>query len=117
MVAEFTGPLDGVDALTDPFGDRLRLPFTFDVSRMEADLGRFDASAWTAHPVHTNYEGSWSVIPLRAPRDATHPLRMIYADPGGKDFVDTPFLVRCSYFRDVLSNFACPPRSRLTMSL
>jgi hypothetical protein len=57
------------------------------------------------------------VIPLRAAQGATHPLRMIYADPGCKVFVDTPFLARCPYFREVLSIFACPQRSVRLMRL
>ena len=103
--------------MADPFPDRVRLPLAFDASRMQADLGRFDAADWTAHYVRANYEGEWSVIPLRAARGATHPLRMIYADPGCTDFVDTPFLARCPCFREVLAAFACPLRSARLMRL
>ena len=42
---------------------------------------------------------------------------MIYADPGCTDFVDTPFLARCPYLRQVLAAFTCPLRSVRLMRL
>ncbi len=88
--------------------DRIRLPFTFDVSRLQADLQCFATGDWIDHFVRQNYEGSWSVIPLRGPADATHPVRMIYSDPTCTDFADTPFLTRTTYLPEVLRRFACP---------
>ena len=94
-----------------------QLPLRFDSARMAAELEGFGAADWTAHFVHDNYEGEWSVVPLRAARGATHPLRMIYADPGCTDFVDTPYLARCPYLRQVLATFLCPLRSARLMRL
>ena len=88
--------------------DRLRLPLDFDPARLKADLDGLTGIAWTSHFVTQNYEGDWSVIALRAPAGARHPIRMIVSEPGCTDFVDTPALAASPYFRQVLAAFACP---------
>lgn len=88
--------------------DRLRLPLDFDPARLKADLDGLTGIAWTSHFVTQNYEGDWSVIALRAPADARHPIRMIVSEPGCTDFIDTPALAASPYFRQVLAAFACP---------
>ena len=89
------------------FPDRLRLPLEFDPARLAGDLAALTA-AWTAHFVTQNYDGDWSVIALRGPAGARHPIQAIYSDPSCTDFADTPALAASLYFREVLSAFACP---------
>ena len=74
------------------FPDRLRLPLEFEPAALAADLAAVESAGWTEHFVKQNYDGDWSAIALRASRGETHPLRMIYSDPGCSDFVDTPAL-------------------------
>ena len=88
--------------------DRLRLPLDFDPIRLKADLAGLTGIAWTSHFVTQNYEGDWSVIALRAPADARHPIRRIVSEPGCTEFIDTPALAASPYFRQVLAAFACP---------
>jgi aspartyl/asparaginyl beta-hydroxylase (cupin superfamily) len=88
--------------------DRLRLPFTFDPELLARDLRGLSAVGWTEHFVRQNYDGDWSVIPLRGPASATHPVMMIYSDPTCTDFADTPMLAACPYFRQVLDTFQAP---------
>lgn len=90
------------------FPGRLRLPLTFDPGRRAADMANFAQSSWIEHFVKQNYDGAWIVIPLRGPAGATHPIRMIYLDPGCTDFEDTPMLAGLPYFRELLAAFACP---------
>ena len=87
--------------------DRVRLPFAFDAMRLRADLEAIEDD-WIDHLVKQNYEGSWSVLPLRHTAGATHPVMMIYADPTATEFVDSALLDRSPYFREVLSAFRCP---------
>lgn len=87
--------------------DRVRLPLAFDVSRLRADLRAVDGG-WIDHLVRRNYEGDWSVLPLRHAADATHPVMMIYADPTATDLVDGALLAQTPYFRAVLAQFRCP---------
>lgn len=89
------------------FPDRLRLPLSFDPDRLAADLAALSSVDWIAHFVTQNYEGDWSVIPLRGVAGATHPVMMIYPNPTATEFADTPMLASCLYFREVLGAFAC----------
>lgn len=88
--------------------DRIKLPLSFDPERLQDDLRRLEASEWIDHFVTRNYTGSWSVIPLRAPAGAAHPVMTIFSDPACDTFVDTPCLERCGYLREVLALVACP---------
>jgi Aspartyl/Asparaginyl beta-hydroxylase len=97
--------------------DRLRLPFTFAPDRLARDMQGLASSRWTRHFVKQNYEGDWSVIPLRAPAGARHPVKMIYADPTCHSFEDTPILQGCPYFREVLMTFRCRLRAVRLMRL
>jgi quercetin dioxygenase-like cupin family protein len=99
------------------FPDRLRLPFSFDPALLARDLDGLSSVAWTEHFVKQNYEGDWSVIALRAPEGAKHPVAMIYSDPTAKAFVDTPMLATSPYFREVLRAFACEIRAVRLMRL
>lgn len=97
--------------------DRVCLPFSFDPRRLQADLDRLAASEWVDHLVRQNYEGDWSVLPLRFTAGATHPVMQIYADPMASSFEDGPLLADTPYFREVLAHFACPIQSVRLMRL
>ena len=99
------------------FPDRLQLPLSFDPVLLARDLDALSATPWTAHYVQQNYEGDWSVIPLRCAAGETHPIRMIYSDPTATVFVDTPFLAVCPYFQAVIAAFACEVRGVRLMRL
>lgn len=99
------------------YPDRVRLPLAFDPARLAADLAALDGTEWVEHYVRQNYDGDWSVVPLRAPVGATHPIQMIYSPPGITDFVDTVFLERTPYFAEVIAAFRCPVMSVRLMRL
>jgi hypothetical protein len=97
--------------------DRLRLTLAFDPARLAADLAALETAEWTRHFVRDNYEGDWSVVPLRAPVGETHPIRMIGAGPSDKGWHDTPLLGLCPYFAELLAGFRCPINSARLMRL
>ena len=101
------------------FPDRLRLPLGFDAERLQRDLAALAAAPWTPHFVPQNYDGDWSVIPLRAPKGTAgqHPIRMIYSDPSAAEFEDTPFMSSCPYFREAAFAFGPEPRATRLMRL
>lgn len=103
--------------MPDLAADRKRLALRFDPARLRADLSRLDASAWTEHFVRQNYDGRWSVLPLRAPEGAAHPIQRILTHPGVTAYVDTPFLADAPYLQEVLAAFACPLESVRLMRL
>lgn len=88
--------------------DRLALRRSYDPERLLGDLRILETLPWTDHFVKQNYEGIWDVLPLRGPAGATHPVMMIYSDPGCTDFTNTPFLARALYLQEVLADFHCP---------
>ena len=97
--------------------DRIRLALHFDAAAMRRDLARLAASDWVDHFVPDNYRGTWTVLPLRAPAGATHPIKMIYSDPGCDTFADTPLLAKSPAFQQALSRFACPLQAVRVMKL
>lgn len=99
------------------FPDRLQLPLSFDPILLRRDLDTLSSVAWISHFVIQNYEGDWSVIPLRGVAGATHPVMQIYSDPTATAFEDTPMLAACGYFQRVLAAFQCEVRSVRLMRL
>jgi len=97
--------------------DRIRLPLAFDAARLAAELDRFGPQDWVRHVARNDYEGDWTVLPLRAAAGETHPIRMIYPDLGAARFVDTALLGRTTYLREVLGAFRCPLRCVRLMKL
>ena len=103
--------------LTTQIPDRVKLSLSFDARRLRDDLRRLDTEDWIEHFVTQNYDGDWSVIPLRGPASATHPVMMIYSDPTCTEFADTPFLEGSPNLRDVLNRFKCPLKAVRLMKL
>jgi hypothetical protein len=99
------------------FPDRLQLPIALDLALLLRDLEVFSSAKWTRHFVRANYDGDWSVIPLRGPEGAKHPVQMIFPHPTAKAFENTPFLDGCPYFRSVMEMFQCPLRTVRLMRL
>lgn len=97
--------------------DRLRLPLVFDAAAMAAEVAALPRDAWIAHFVPQNYDGDWSVVPLRAKAGATHPIMMIVSDPSCTDYADTPFLAACPAIGAALARFACPLQAVRLMRL
>jgi len=82
-----------------------KLPMTFDVERLQADLAGIGEEEWTAHFNTNYYDGLWSGIALRTTEGAHVPL---YPDPSKNSYVDLDILRRCPYIGEVLAGFACP---------
>lgn len=87
--------------------DHVRLPLKFDAARLKADLEQLAGAEWTAHFVPQNYEGEWSILPLRAPVGATHPILRIAANPETSGWQATQWLERSPYLTEVLGAFQC----------
>ena len=87
--------------------DRLRL-MRYDVAALATDLALLTKAEWVAHFVTANYHGDWSILPLRAPAGATHPILRAVAHPGITDWEDTELLDLCPAFASVLGTLQCP---------
>ncbi len=97
--------------------DRVKLPLKFDPQLLRDDLQRLRNAEWIDHFVKQNYDGEWSVIPLRGPASATHPIMMIYSDPTCTDFANTPFLDDTRYIPQVFQAIRCPLQAVRLMKL
>jgi len=97
--------------------DRAKLALQFNPDLLQKDLRSLEHVDWIDHFVAQNYDGSWSVIPLRGPTGATHPVMMIYSDPGCSEFSDTPYLEACPCFQELLASFRCPLNAVRLMKL
>jgi len=87
--------------------DRIRLPFRFEPAALRHELSVIEARGWTGHFVVDNYDGQWGAIALRAPVMETHPIRMIFSNPGTKAYADQPALADAPYLRQVLRTLSC----------
>jgi ribosomal protein S18 acetylase RimI-like enzyme len=86
--------------------DAVKLPFQFEVARLQADLSCVTADEFVPHFNTAYYQGDWSAVPLRSVDGRTD---QIYPDPTAKNsFADTPLLARCAYIREVLATLNCP---------
>lgn len=97
--------------------DRRKLPFSFPVDDLLAELRGLPGEAWVDHFVEANYQGTWRILPLRGPAGETHPIRMATSHPGQRAFEDTPFLAMAPNFRRALDRFPCGLRSVRVMAL
>lgn len=93
-----------------------KLPLTFDVERLIADLEQAQQQEWTLHFVPQNYDGEWSAIPLKSVGGAAD---HVYSDPSATpdQFKPTPILERAPYFQEVLASFQCDVTSARLLKL
>lgn len=96
--------------------DRIRLPIAFDPVLLASELDRLIEREWTLHYLPNNYVGNWSVLPLRIPKGADHPILQIAAHPD-TICVDAPVLDALPGFRSALASFDCPLRGARLMRL
>jgi hypothetical protein len=87
--------------------DRIRLPLRCDPLPLLAEVTQLPADAWVQHFVPDNYRGDWSVLPLRAPAGAVHPIMQITSPPGCVDWMETQYLKACPAIRAALELLCC----------
>jgi hypothetical protein len=92
-----------------------KLPFTFDVASLEADLARVLESDWVRHFNRQYYEGAWKVVALRATSGRANQLHTPPNETA--EALDTPVLTRCPYFQRVLAAFSSPIHTARLLSL
>ncbi|MET3129985.1 hypothetical protein AAKU55_000226 [Oxalobacteraceae bacterium GrIS 1.11] len=91
----------------------LRLPFHFDVARMQGELEGIGPQEWSGHFNTQAYENGWSCVALRSvDGQAGHIIPI-----EGARYADTPVLARCPYLRQVIRRFACEKTAIRLMAL
>jgi hypothetical protein len=91
----------------------LKLPYSFDLTRLRAELARLEASKWISHFNTNAYENNWQCLPLRSVDG-----RIDHIMPVNEGhFQDTELLQTCPYMREVIDTFQCEKTSVRLMSL
>lgn len=91
----------------------LRLPFSFDVSRLKADLAVVAGADWLGHFNTGAYEKGWSCLALRSVNGSLDHIMPLE----DARFADTPLLAQCPYFQEVINGFECEKTSIRLMAL
>jgi quercetin dioxygenase-like cupin family protein len=95
-----------------------KLPVTFDAAKLRAEVHQLATGYWKQHYNKKDYEGSWSVIPLRSlfgNMDANFSIQAS-ANPHIK-YLDTELMQHCPYIQQVLEYFECEKLSVRLMNL
>lgn len=91
----------------------LKLPFFFDVCRLNEDLAKIREAEWIAHANTAAYENDWSCVPLRSLDGRSDHILCL----PNVDYEDTDILGRCPYFQEVINTFECEKTSVRLMAL
>ncbi|MDD5112527.1 MAG: aspartyl/asparaginyl beta-hydroxylase domain-containing protein [Methylobacter sp.] len=91
----------------------LKLPFFFDVRRLNEDLSKIREAEWIAHVNTAAYENDWSCVPLRSLDGRSDHILCL----PNVDYEDTDILGRCPYFQEVIDTFECEKTSVRLMAL
>ncbi len=91
----------------------LRLPFSFDIGRLQEEVGKIRDAEWIAHANTSAYEAEWRCAPLRSVEGRTDHILSL----PGMHYEDTALLRRCPYVREVLEAFECEKTSVRLMEL
>ncbi len=96
----------------------LQLPVIFDAAKLQDEVHQLAAGYWKQHYNKKDYEGSWSVIPLRSlfgNMDANFSVQ-VSVNPHIK-YGDTELMQYCPYIQQVLAYFDCEKLSVRLMNL
>lgn len=94
---------------------KAKLPISFDPERLADDAASFRPDEWVPHFNIHNYQGEWSVVPLRAVKGGT---LSIYPDPNAAEgYIDTEQMSRCGYVSEVLAALECETETVRFMKL
>lgn len=80
----------------------LKLPFKFDVKKLQTELQKVVTSKWNDHFNTRGYEGRWKSIALYAENGDE---KNIFASVEKIKITETPFLKECPYLKEVVSTF------------
>lgn len=91
----------------------LKLPFFFDICRLNKDLEQIRKADWIEHFNTAAYENEWSCVPLRSLNGRPDHILSL----PDVHYEDTDILERCPYFQEVINTFECETMSVRLMAL
>lgn len=91
-----------------------RFPFDFSEDRLLEEYKICEEFAFSEHYNKADFAGSWKLIALRSMDGATDTIGAF--SPSG-EFMDTPLLEKCEYFKAIISTFKCEKESIRLLNL
>jgi quercetin dioxygenase-like cupin family protein len=91
----------------------LKLPLSFDAARLQAELDALLAPQWVEHFNTRDYDGGWRCLALRSADGQPRDIGAL----SEANFLDTPALAQCPYFRTVIDAFECDKAAVRLMAL
>lgn len=91
----------------------IKLPQTFDIERLKADLRICQNTDWLLHFNQNDFTGHWSSFALRSISGLESD---ILATPNAS-FQDTATLHKCLYFKGIINSFLCEKEAVRLLSL
>lgn len=92
----------------------LRLPFTFDMGKLQHDLHRALEQEWIPHFNQSGYTGSWKSIALMSSNGEATNIEALSDLP---EIQPTAVLKTCPYFEEILAQFPCKFESARLLNL
>lgn len=84
----------------------LKLPFNFDVNKLNEDIRGIIGQSWIPHFNTEGYEGEWKAISLLT--EGGDDSNIFVTASGGSNILETKFLKESSYLKTVLDTFKSP---------
>jgi mannose-6-phosphate isomerase-like protein (cupin superfamily) len=95
-----------------------KLPVQFDAARLLQEANGLTAGLWKQHYNTRDYEGSWSVIPLRSFMGLLEANFSIPVNASGENrYGDTELMQYCPYIQEALQWFQCEKTAVRLMNL
>jgi mannose-6-phosphate isomerase-like protein (cupin superfamily) len=95
-----------------------KLPLQFDAARLLQESNGLAAGLWRQHYNRRDYEGSWSVIPLRSFMGNMEANFSAPVGSGGQNhYQDTELMAHCPYIQTVLAALHCEKTAVRLMNL
>jgi len=93
----------------------IKLPFGFDIIKMQKDVQALPGEYWQKHYNTKDYCGEWLALPLRSALGSSNNIIAHSADDA--DFADTELMDMCPYIKALTESFDCPKLSVRLLNL
>ncbi len=93
--------------------DFIKLTQEFDISKLKVDLENCILHSWQNHFNTKDYNGKWSSYALRSISGEESDIRSF----PGANYLDSPRLIECVYFNEIINSFKCKKESVRLLSL
>ncbi len=95
----------------------IKTNMAFDTAKMKAEAAQLSSINWKAHYNKKDYEGDWSVLPLRSINGNIENAVSVHASAAVSAYANTSLLDNCPYLQMVIDAFQCEKTSVRLMKL